>query len=109
MYICNNCHSVFDEPCKDYDRSTGTNDTTCPECGSDDIEDAAICPVCGNWRADNNIAFETEHCCADCAKRLKSAVADALNVYLCTLNRQELNAVSELVEGKDMIEFWRMN
>lgn len=45
MYVCNNCHE-FIEPKVREDWKFGTFTATCPECGSDDIEEAVVCKCC---------------------------------------------------------------
>ena len=51
--ICLHCGHVFDEEeivAKYYDKATGTYDREeCPNCGSEDFEEAAHCDECDEW------------------------------------------------------------
>ena len=99
--ICKHCHAVFDEPSTYYDRSTGAYDEDCPECGSEDISEAGICPVCGETVA--NDEFENEKCCADCAINLRERLGD----FLATLKKPEIEALDTITDGESLMTFWR--
>lgn len=45
-YICLHCGYHFGEPKRDYDRGTGHYDEECPNCGSEDFEEAGHCIKC---------------------------------------------------------------
>lgn len=62
MYICGECGSTFDEPIIERDDpspdgvslSSGYYEIHyCPECGSDDVNEADRCPACGAWKRYN--------------------------------------------------------
>lgn len=52
-YICLQCTAHFDGDeivAKHYDRATGTWDAEeCPECGSEDFEEAGYCVICDDY------------------------------------------------------------
>ena len=77
MYICNKCKEVFDETHmrsevvfeSDGYQKWGYVDE-CPECGSEDFEEAVDCDLCGEWIPESKrIWGGVAHViCPDCAK-----------------------------------------
>lgn len=66
MFKCMHCGHEFEEiDRKHYDNSTGVWEEYCPNCGSEDIEEAAQCEICGDWHAADYL-----HCgvCEKCAE-----------------------------------------
>lgn len=52
-YKCLDCHSIFDEPVFNVCKSAEYGDVTyayCPECGSEDFDEAYQCRCCHEWR-----------------------------------------------------------
>lgn len=69
MYICIHCGHHFDEPHNRYNRRWSDSDDSqqyCPNCGSEDFEEAEKCVVCGEIVAENKIVG---HVCRDCLKK----------------------------------------
>ena len=73
-YFCADCEHVFDEDdaechvCREYD-DRGCVDVVeyyaCPNCGSEDICEAAECAICGEWYADDALIGDV---CEECLK-----------------------------------------
>ncbi len=67
MYMCIHCGHEFEEiAAKNYDRSTGTWEEYCPNCGSEDFEEAERCEICGEWKVADNI---TDGVCKECIEK----------------------------------------
>lgn len=73
MYECRNCGGQFYSPVIEYDDpspagvglpSGAYSTETCPNCGSDDIEEANECPACGSWHIRDGAL------CPDCFDRI---------------------------------------
>ena len=63
-YICLHCGHHFEViDRKHYDPATGVWEEYCPNCGSDDFEEAAQCPICKEWFSDEDMRYGV---CADC-------------------------------------------
>ena len=76
--ICLHCGHVFDydELGKQYDRSTGTWDREeCPNCGSEDFEEAAVCEECGDVVAADDIIYRLCRNCVEKNETLENAMA----------------------------------
>lgn len=69
-FICLHCGHHFDGDeivAKHYDRATGTWDSEeCPNCGSEDFEEAEQCPICGEWFSEEDMQYGV---CADCIEK----------------------------------------
>lgn len=66
-YICLHCGHAFEQPeAKHYDLACGTWDEYCPNCGSEDIEEAVQCSICKKWFSPD----ETVHgVCDNCLEK----------------------------------------
>ena len=77
MYICKSCGEHFDDPDvkKEYTgvSSEGYHEYFevghCPYCGSDDIEEAEKCRICGEWFYSDGKEF-CNNCLEDLSKEL---------------------------------------
>lgn len=75
-YFCNECKQAFDEPSIKHewigDREHGgyVEYGECPNCGSEDINDALMCPNCGEFCGELFGAFGKERMCEECIKEL---------------------------------------
>ena len=51
MLICKHCGSIFDEPQTSYTAGGDTGEpwAVCPNCHSDELDEAARCEACGEW------------------------------------------------------------
>lgn len=77
MYICLHCGHTFETPVK-YMYNTAVKmwdeDASCPNCGSEDFEEAAECRECGALRsADSLIDGLCEGCLQEAASDLEKA------------------------------------
>ena len=62
MYICKECHTVFEEPyiiCDSHDMPWPYHEEfqCCPDCLSDDFEESARCKKCGGWVPESESMF----------------------------------------------------
>lgn len=79
MLYCNDCESIFDEEelvsGKEHIMEHYYMDTyTCPHCGSDNIEDAERCPLCGEYHAPHRPGDEAD-VCPECRKKIDKGIA----------------------------------
>ena len=79
-YYCSDCGAIFDES----DSGTYTeiegegvmrgeiHYMCCPECGSDSLEDAAMCEYCGEWFREEELErdLDGEYICEECKREL---------------------------------------
>lgn len=64
MYICLHCGHEFEETAaKNYDSATGTWEECCPNCGSEDFEEAIKCRICGEVHVDEDMIGQV---CKEC-------------------------------------------
>lgn len=74
MQYCNECKQAFEEQTtrKEWvgDREHGgyVEYGECPNCGSEDIDDALLCPNCGEFCGELFGAFGKERMCEECIK-----------------------------------------
>ena len=67
MFICKSCGRHFEEmEAKNYDRSTGTWEESCPFCGGEEFTDAAYCGACGEWREESEVV---NGFCRECVEK----------------------------------------
>ena len=89
-FICLHCGHHFDGDeivAKHYDRATGTWDSEeCPNCGSEDFEEAGHCLKCGDYfpiddlnSPDNYMVGSICRCCVENGMTLANAFAYALD------------------------------
>ena len=78
MYICKDCGAVFEEPYKwrDDPSPAGVSLSSgyyeyweCPSCGSEDVDEAERCEVCGEYIAESGI-------CESCRAQIEEEVKD---------------------------------
>mgnify|MGYP002514325182 CR=1 FL=1 len=101
MWMCIHCGHEFDEPHQEYDKGTGRYDYDCPNCGSEDIEEALICDECGAVKSADEIV---NGMCADC---INIAAEDMRQAYEYGADRTEvieLNGVLAMAFSKVQIE-----
>lgn len=83
-YYCHECGAVFDEDdmhyLNEYDTGEGGYGNVmysmalCPECDSEDIEEAVQCPVCGEWHDPDDGEL-----CPDCKKDITALWLDLMS------------------------------
>lgn len=81
-YFCKECGHVATEDELDYyeERDTGEggygnvmySEARCPECGSEDLIEAKLCPVCGEWHGNDNVI------CDPCTEDIRKAWIELL-------------------------------
>ena len=77
MYICMHCGHEFEEiAAKNYDSASGTWEEYCPNCGSEDFEEAEKCEKCGEWHSAEKV---TNGMCENCLTK----AATVSNAYAC--------------------------
>lgn len=64
MYICEKCGEVFEYPKIIGCPTEPDHGEGCPNCGSDEFDDAVICKVCGEWVAQSEThgGYKNEVC-----------------------------------------------
>lgn len=73
-YFCNECKQAFDEFSirrewvGSRERGGYVECGECPNCGSEDIDDALLCPNCGEFCGELFGAFGKERMCEECIK-----------------------------------------
>ena len=86
MYCCNTCKSSFDAPRVNHcgGGDSGESWSVCPVCGSDNIEEAEPCMLCGKAVTEDNSApyMNAHQLCADLVTKkamtiLKTHLSDA--------------------------------
>ena len=77
-FICLHCGRVFDEPHNRYNRRWSDSDDSeqyCPNCGSEDFEEASQCSICGSWHSYDALKGGV---CEDCLNKhstIENAIA----------------------------------
>lgn len=72
MYKCFNCGAVFDELVRyqehmDYERQTYSIYYGCPNCRSDDVDQAVKCDLCGEYVTEDYVVLKDGTvACNDC-------------------------------------------
>lgn len=84
QYYCHQCKNIFSEYdmhyLNEYDTGEGGYGNLmysiglCPECDSEDIDEAHLCPVCGEWHDP-----EDGDICSDCKKDISALWLDLLS------------------------------
>ena len=101
--ICLHCGHVFDEKDiveKYYDMATGTYREECPNCGSEDFEEAAYCEVCNQWFPCDEV---TGKVCDKCLKK-NITVQNIFKYGRARKEKVELNGFLAYVYEPDEIE-----
>ena len=116
MFICLHCGHEFEEiHAKNYDSATGTWEEYCPNCGSEDFEEAEKCEKCGEWHISDKVA---NGICEDClteASTPQNAYAWGehekqgveLNGFVAwAFTADEINSIllNELMKSKDLAD-----
>ena len=66
MYICIHCGHHFEEPSNRYNKRWSDSDDSeqyCPNCGSEDFEEAEHCELCDAWKPVDDVI---NGCCRGC-------------------------------------------
>lgn len=99
-YICLHCGHAFEQPeAKHYDLACGTWDEYCPNCGSEDIEEAERCEVCGELFVDDDMIG---HVCRECFDK-GITQQNAFRYGETDINDVEINGFLAWVYEKDQI------
>ena len=95
MFRCKDCEAVFSEPFE-YEEETGVTGSlgafgnmkemvfysVCPECGSENYDDAPVCDICGSCENMPHEKFWGEATvCDDCYEDMESLIAIAINNF----------------------------
>ena len=111
FFVCLHCGHEFswEELKRTYDRGTGHYDDECPNCGSEDIEEAESCVECGAVKSKDSLI---NGICAGC---IKEAADDMRLAYQYGAERTsviELNGVLAMaftrVQIEAILENWLM-
>lgn len=101
MFICMHCGNTFDEPEKQYDHGTGHWDEECPNCGSEDFEEAAECSECGRVHAVDALI---DGLCAECIEKKSDDILTAYQYGESRTQTVELNGMLASAFTKEQIE-----
>jgi ssDNA-binding Zn-finger/Zn-ribbon topoisomerase 1 len=103
VYICNNCGQAAEPIIKttreNLDGENGIETRTtafCPQCGSQDLIQAEICPVCHEWMK------QGRDCCKECGRKAKQALSDALS----QLDPAQVKYLDFELDGVSLLDFW---
>lgn len=89
MFYCNECKEIFDEydaeARKEYPNSTDFPNSyytylVCPNCHSDNIQEAQRCELCGEWHPEDE-GEECETCKLDFDEILSNYIREARERY----------------------------
>ena len=109
MWMCIHCGHEFDEPHKEYDKGTGRYDYDCPNCCSDDIEEAEACSECGAIKSKDSLI---NGICAGCIKEAAEDMRLAYQYGAARTSVIELNGVLARaftrVQIEAILENWLM-
>jgi len=101
MYICLHCgHEFEDIDRKHYDHGTGVWEEYCPNCGSEDFEEAEQCDLCGDWHVAENV---TNGVCEKCLEE-SATVGNAVAFGNTDKQEVELNGFLAWAYTPDEIE-----
>lgn len=95
MFICNNCHE-FITPKIHEDWKHGTTSALCPECGSDDIEEAVQCNCCGEHFESYEINWLG--LCKKCTDTLKGEIFFDICRYSRDYNVEEDDLIQFIID-----------
>ena len=89
MYVCMHCGHEFEEiDRKHYDNSTGVWEEYCPNCGSEDFEEAAKCELCDEWHSAEKVVNGV---CKNCIERGSNDIKKLLRYAIDAFTTQELD------------------
>lgn len=104
MYICENCKGLFDEPraVRDFVGYRGDEPMSqmlycCPHCGSDSIDEARLCTICGDLKGERDVRDGICFCCID---RVKEAFDTLVSKEF---TEDEKRALSLLEEDEPLV------
>lgn len=85
MYYCNDCGSITEGE-EDFDRLSEDPHGwyryyRCTACGSDNITDAAKCPICGEWHEDNTYSELCPECFEDIISDFRDTFTNIAEAY----------------------------
>lgn len=94
MYICIYCGHHFDEPHNRYNRRWSDSDDSvqyCPNCGSEDIEEAGHCIKCGDY-------FPIDEMIGSICKECVEKRATRANAYLYAIasDYEDISRIDEM-------------
>ena len=106
VYICSNCGHAIEPIIKTtHENLDGENgietfsEAFCPNCGSQDLSPAGICPVCHGWME------QGRDCCKECGRKAKQTLADAL----AQLDPAQVKYLDFELDGVSLMDFWIKN
>lgn len=91
MYICDECHAVFEEPVRKQEYSEEYGDSAayyCPHCGSEEYT-ADECPSCHG----------AKNAQAPVCRKCKLRVKGLLRLFVSDFNRAEREYLADLLDG----------
>lgn len=99
MYRCTQCGAEFEEPRYIEERDPSYEggiygSQVCPDCGSDDIEEGAVCGLC-------NMAFTDGEFCEDCKREVWARL---MAIVRENFTDAEINALGECSEEHGLEE-----
>lgn len=121
MYKCLHCgHEFEDIDRKHYDHGTGVWEEYCPNCGSEDFEEAEQCELCGEWHVADKVHNGVCDDCLQKAETMGNVVAFGntdkqeveLNGFLAwafTPSEIEDILINELLKSKDLANNYMHN
>ena len=111
FFVCLHCGHEFswEELKRTYDRGTGHYDDECPNCGSEDIEEAESCVECGAVKSKDSLI---NGICAGCIKEAADDMRIAYQYGAARTSVIELNGVLARaftrVQIEAILENWLM-
>ena len=111
FFVCLHCGHEFswEELKRTYDRGTGHYDDECPNCGSEDIEEAESCVECGAVKSKDSLI---NGICAGCIKEAADDMRLAYQYGAARTSVIELNGVLARaftrVQIEAILENWLM-
>ena len=77
MFVCLHCGHSFEEAHNRYNRRWSDSDDSeqyCPNCGSEDIEEAEQCSICGEWHSEDALSGGVCEKCLDKHATIENAI-----------------------------------
>lgn len=91
MFICLHCGHEFEEPSNRYNKRWSDSDDSeqyCPNCGSEDFEEAKKCELCDEWHSADRIVNGV---CKDCIERGSKDIKSLLRYAIDAFTTEELD------------------
>lgn len=92
MVICTRCGGVWEQPARARE-PFGERTAYCAECGSGQLEEAARCPGCGQWRPQSSFFGGL---CSLCGARVRRQYRDVMESAFLP---QERAYISDWLDG----------